>query len=105
MAERLVNGAERRIGDLVCKVAYSQLYAAHAPQNGDPVISVNGVIKTLTEVRPFNAQPESSKAIQWGIDLGDDTLTIGGDTWLIVGILPEQWLDGEPARFVMQLRK
>ena len=105
MAERLVDGAERRVGDLVCKVAYSQLYAAHEPQNGDPDIIINGVSKTLEEVRPVTAQLGNSKTIRWGIDLGDDTLTIGGDTWLIVEIEPEQWLDGEPARFTLRLRK
>lgn len=103
MAERLIDGAERKAGDLICKVAYSQLYAAHAAQNGDPAITVNGVSKTLAEVRPFVAQQGNN--IRWGIDLGDDTLTIGGDTWLIVSVEPEQWLDGEPARFVLRLRK
>lgn len=64
---------------------------------------MNNVAKTLAEVRPFTAQQGNN--IRWGIDLGDDTLTIGGDSWLIVGIEPEQWLDGEPARFVLRLRK
>lgn len=103
LSERLVDGVERKAGDLVCKVAYAQLQAAHNPKESDPVITVNGVVKTLAEVRTFSAQQGST--IRWGIDLGDDTLTIGGDTWLIVGIEPEQWLDNEPARFTLRLRK
>lgn len=103
MSERLIDGAERKMGDLTCKVSYAQLQAAHAPQISDPAITVNNVAKTLAEVRPFTAQQGNN--IRWGIDLGDDTLTIGGDSWLIVGIEPEQWLDGEPARFVLRLRK
>lgn len=105
ISERLVDGTERRAGDLVCKVSYAELFAAHGAKNTDPVITVNGVIKSLADVRPFSAQPGSNNNIRWGIDLGDDTLTIGGDVWLIVGIDPEQWLDGEPARFTLRLRK
>lgn len=105
MSERLVDGAERRAGDLVCQVAYTQLQAAHGAKEDDPAIVVNGVIKTIAEVRPFMAQLGMNNNIRWGIDLGNDTLTIGGDTWLIVGVDAEQWLNGEPARFTLRLRK
>ena len=105
MSERLVDGTERKAGDLVCQVAYTQLQAAHRAKEGDPAIVVNGVTKTLSEVRPFMAQLGMNNNIRWGIDIGDDTLTIGGDTWLIVGVEAEQWLDGEPARFTLRLRK
>lgn len=105
MSERLVDGAERKAGDLVCQVAYTQLQAAHKAKDGDPEIIVNGVTKTIAEVRPFMAQLGVNNNIRWGVDLGDDTLTIGGDTWLIVGVDAEQWLNGEPARFTLRLRK
>ncbi|MBO5680206.1 MAG: hypothetical protein J6T08_00690, partial [Lentisphaeria bacterium] len=105
MSERLIDGSERRAGDLVCKIAYSQLQAAHRAKDNDPDIIVNGVKKTLAEVRPFLAQLGSNNNIRWGIDLGDDTLSIGGDEWLIVGIEAELWLNGEPSRFTLRLRK
>lgn len=105
VAERLIDGSERKAGDFTCLVSYAQIQAAHKAQASDPVITVNGVIKSLADVRPFSAQPGSNNNIRWGIDLGDDTLTIGGDVWLIVGIDPEQWLNGEPARFTLRLRK
>jgi hypothetical protein len=86
-------------------VAYTQLQAAHKAKTSDPEIIVNGKVKQLSEVRPFLAQMGMNNNIRWGIDLGDDTLTIGGDTWLIVGVDAEQWLNGEPARFTLRLRK
>ena len=66
---------------------------------GDPEISINSIIKTLDEVRPFTA------AGNWGIDLGDDTLTIGGDTWSIAAVKGDKWLDNEPALMEFILRK
>lgn len=105
VSERLVDGTLRRAGDFTCRASYLQIAAAHAPQNGDPAITVNGVAKTLSEVRPFVAQSGNNNAIRWGIDLGDDTLTIGSEEWLIVGIEADKWLGGEPARFTLILRK
>lgn len=105
MSERLVDGSERKAGDLVCQVAYAQLQAAHRAKEDDPAIVVNGVTKTLAEVRPFLARLGVNNNIRWGIDLGDDTLTIGDDEWLIVGVDAEQWLNSEPSRFTLRLRK
>ena len=105
MSERLIDGTERKAGDLVCQVSYTQLQAAHRAKDGDPAIVVNGVTKNLAEVRPFMAQLGMNNNIRWGIDIGDDTLTIGDDEWVIVGVEAEQWLAGEPARFTLRLRK
>lgn len=103
VAERLIDGSERKAGDFTCLVSFAQIQAAHKAQASDPVITVNNVVKTLDEVRPFIAQ--AGNTIRWGIDLGDDILTIGGDEWLIVGVEAEKWLDAEPARFRLVLRK
>lgn len=105
MSERLVDGTERKAGDLVCQVAYTQLQAAHRAKDSDPEITINGKVKQLSEVRPFLARLGVNNNIRWGIDLGDDTLTIGEDEWIIVGVDAEQWLNSEPARFTLRLRK
>lgn len=103
MSERFVDGTSRKSGDFTCVVDYAQLKAAHNPQDADPEITINRVPKLLAEVRPFTAQQGNN--IRWGVDLGDDTLTIGGDVWLIVGVDAIDWLDGEPAKFRLILRK
>ena len=103
VSERFVDGTSRKSGDFTCVVDFAQLKAAHEPQINDPEITINRVPKLLADVRPFNAQTGNN--IRWGIDLGDDTLTIGGDDWLIVGIEALNWLDGEPAKFRLILRK
>ena len=103
VSERYVDGTERKSGDFTCVVDFAQLKAAHEPQNADPEITINRVPKRLEDVRPFNAQIGNN--IRWGVDIGDDTLTIGGDVWLIVGVEAIDWLDGEPAKFRLILRK
>lgn len=96
---RLVDGTRYRIGDFVCQIAYTRMKSAHAMQGTDPDIIVNGERMTLEEVRPFRASDN------WGISLGEDTLTTCGETWTIAGVRGELWLDGEPARFELTLRK
>lgn len=96
---RRVDGMNYLAGDFVCQVAFLRLKAAHQPLPGDPEISINSVVKTLDEVRPFTA------AGNWGIDLGDDKLAIGGDTWSIAAVKGDKWLDNEPALIEFTLRK
>ena len=95
----LVDGLNYRAGDFLCRAAFLRVKAAHDPQPDDPEIIVNRVVKTLAEVRPFTA------ARDWGIDLGDDALAIGGDVWNITGVKGDQWLDNEPALLEFTLRK
>lgn len=95
----LIDGLLYRPGDFLCQVAFLRLKDAFNTKDGDPQITINGKVKTLEETRPFTAQNN------WGIDLGDDTITIGGDTWTIVGIKSDKWLDNEPAILEFTLRK
>lgn len=96
---RLIDGLNYLAGDFVCQLAFLRLKTAMQSQTGDPEIKLNGVVKTLEEVRPFTA------GNNWGIDIGDDTLSIGGDTWTIAAVKADKWLDNEPARLELTLRK
>jgi hypothetical protein len=80
-------------------VAFVFLKDAFAPLPGDPEIRINGVVKTLSEIRPFNAKGN------WGIDPGDDQLVIGGDKWSIAAIRGLKFLDAEPAEIEFILRR
>lgn len=96
---RLVDGLNYLAGDFVCQVSYLQLAEAMKPQSGDPEIIVNGKASSLSEQRPFIASRN------WGIDVGDDVLSIGGDKWTIVAVKGEDWLNNEPSSFTLTLRK
>lgn len=96
---RLIDGLNYLAGDFVCQLAFLRLQTAMQSQPGDPEIKLNGVVKTLEEMRLFTA------GNNWGIDIGDDTLTIGGDTWTIAAVKADKWLDNEPALLELTLRK
>lgn len=96
---RLVDGKNYTAGDWLCEVAYLNLQAAIVDKPGDPQITINGVVKTISELRPFIA------SANWGIDIGDDTLTIGGDEFTIGSINALDWLNNEPATLQLVLRK
>ena len=96
---RLVDGLNYLSGDFVCQLAFLRLQAAMKSQADDPDIVSNGVSMTLEKARPFTASNN------WGIDIGNDTLTIGGDTWTIAAVKADKWLDNEPARLELTLRK
>ena len=96
---RLIDGTNVLSGDFTCSVDFLQFRRAFEALPDDPVITINGVVKNLAELRPQTASNH------WGVVPGDDTLTIGGDKWQIVGVVGEKWLDGEPAVVVLTLRK
>lgn len=96
---RLIDGSNILSGDFTCAVDFLQFRRAFEPVAGDPVITINGVVKSLADLRPTTA------ANHWGVDLGDDYITIGGDKWQIVGVVGDMWLDGEPALVNLTLRK
>ena len=96
---RLIDGSNVLSGDFTCTVDFLHFRRAFEPVAGDPAITINGVVKSLAELRPQTASNH------WGVVPGDDTLTIGGDKWQIVGVVGEKWLDGEPAVIVLTLRK
>lgn len=96
---RLVDGMKYLAGDFVCQVAFLRMKTAHDSLPGDPVITINREEKTLDEVRPFTS------AGNWGVCIGCDTFTIGGDVWNIAGVLALQWLSNEPALLEFTLRK
>lgn len=96
---RLVDGLNYLSGDFICQIAFLRLKTAMQSQPDDPEIMLNNVVKTLEEVRPFTASNN------WGIDVGDDTLTIGNDTWEIAAVKADKWLDNEPALLELTLRK
>ena len=94
----LVDGRNYLAGDFVCKVAFMKLKKAFVPLPSDPEININGITKTLADIRPFTADGN------WGVDIGDDKLVIGGDKWTIAGVRGLKWLDSEPAEFEFTLR-
>ena len=96
---RLVDGLNYLSGDFICQIAFLRLQTAMQSQPDDPEIKLNNVVKTLEEVRPFNASNN------WGIDVGYDTITIGNVSWKIAAVMADKWLDNEPALLELTLRK
>jgi hypothetical protein len=96
---RLIDGSNVLSGDFTCTVDYLQFITAFETMPDDPEITINGVVKHLADLRPVTASNN------WGVDLGDDYITIGGDKWQIVAVQGLKWLDGEPALLELTLRK
>lgn len=96
---RLIDGSNVLSGDFTCTVDFLQMINVFSPKPDDPVITINGVSKSIADLRPVTA------ANNWGIDLGDDYITIGGDKWQIVAVQGLKWLNSQPALLQFTLRK
>ena len=96
---RLVDGMNYLAGDFVCDVSFINLAKAFLPLESDPVLIVNGKETSLSLQRPFTASDN------WGISVGVDTLSIGGDVWTITAVAGIDWLNNEPSSFRLTLRK
>ncbi len=94
----LTDGNNILATDMQIPVAFIRWDKAHDTQQGDPAVIVNGVAKSLRDVRPVTAQG------CWGVEPGIDTLTVGGSEYTVIGIVPEQFLDNAPARLSLILR-
>lgn len=98
VSQRLVDGVNYQANDFICECAYLHVKEAMTDRPDDPAITVNGVVKTLAEVRPMDAEHG------FGIDAGDDLLTIGGAKFTIVRVDGLKWLDSEPSVLRFTLR-
>lgn len=98
VSQRLVDGVNYQANDFTCDCAFLTVKEALTDRPDDPVITVNGVVKTLPEVRPVDA------AHSWGIDTGDDLITVGGAKFSIVRVDGLKWLDAEPSVLRFTLR-
>ena len=100
----LVDGKNYLSSDWLCEVAFLRVKAAFEPLPGDPEITVNGVNKTLPELRPV-LPGEDENGIQWGFDIGDDLLTVGGARYVIRRVNALDWLNEEPATLELVLKR
>ena len=98
VSHRLVDGVNYQANDFVCECAYLTVKEAMTDKAEDPVITVNGVVKSLAEVRPVDA------AHSWGIDTGEDLITVGGAKFNIIRVDGLKWLDSEPSVLRFTLR-
>lgn len=98
VSQRLVDGINYQANDWICDCAYLTIKEAMTDKAGDPAITVNGVVKSLPEIRPMDA------AHGWGIDAGDDTISVGGADFTIVRVDGLKWLDAEPSVLRFTLR-
>jgi hypothetical protein len=98
VSQRLVDGVNYQANDFTCDCAFLTVKEALTDRPDDPIITVNGVGKTLAEVRPADA------AHGWGIDAGDDTISVGGADFTIVRVDGIKWLDAEPSVLRFTLR-
>lgn len=101
---RLVDGKNYIAGDTITEISYLKYLDARAPISTDPEIISGGVAKTLNDMRPL--------AKTFGIELGTDTLAIGGVTWFICRADADGWQTDEdnngvavPAKLRLTLRK
>lgn len=95
---RLVDGKNYLAGDLVCEIAFSELWSARTPLASDREIIVNGVQKSLDDVRPYHSG-------DCGIDIGIDTLCFGELEYDIANIEGLNWLNNEPAKYLITMRR
>lgn len=100
----LVDGKNYLASDWLCEVAFLRVLEAFEPLPDDPQITINGVIKTLPEIRPV-LPGEDDNGIQWGFDIGDDLVTIGGAKYVIRKINALDWLDNAPATLQLVLKR
>jgi hypothetical protein len=100
----LVDGKNYLASDWICEVAFLRVLDAFKPLPGDPEITINGVVKTLAEIRPV-MPGEDPNGIQWGFDIGDDLLTIGGARYAIRKVNALDWLNEEPASLQLVLKR
>lgn len=98
VSQRLVDGVNYQANDFVCECAYLTVKEALTDKADDPAITVNGVVKSLADIRPVDA------AHGFGIDTGDDLLTIGGAKFNIIRVDGLKWLDSEPSVLRFTLR-
>ena len=98
VSQRLVDGVNYQANDFICDCAYLHVKEALTDKAGDPAITVNGVVKTLPEIRPMDA------AHGWGIDAGDDIISVGGANFSIVRVDGLKWLGAEPSVLRLTLR-
>ena len=100
----LVDGKNYLSSDWLCEVAFLRVKSAFEPLPGDPEITVNGVVKSLPELRPV-LPGEDENGIQWGFDIGDDLLTVGGARYVIRRVNALDWLNEEPATLELVLKR
>ncbi len=101
---RLVDGKNYLSSDWLCEVAFLRVKSAFEPLPGDPEITINGVVKSLAEIRPV-LPGEDENGIQWGFDIGDDLLTVGGARYVIRRVNALDWLNEEPATLELVLKR
>lgn len=95
---RMIDGKNYVSGDLIMPVAFLVMVDAMKPLSSDPVITIGGHAKTLTDLRPYS--PDTC-----GIIIGKDTVTLGGREYKIANIAPAGWLDGEPSSYTITARR
>lgn len=100
----LVDGKNYLSSDWLCEVAFLRVKEAFEPLPGDQEITINGVVKSLAEIRPV-LPGEDENDIQWGFDIGDDFLTVGGARYVVRKINALDWLDNEPATLQLVLKR
>lgn len=100
----LVDGKNYLASDWLCEVAFLRVKEAFEVLPGDPEITINGVVKSLAEIRPV-LPGEDINSIQWGFDVGDDIIDIGGARYVIRKINALDWLNEEPATLQLVLKR
>jgi hypothetical protein len=100
----LVDGKNYLSSDWLCEVAFLRVKEAFEALPDDPEITINNVVKSLAEIRPV-LPGEDINGIQWGFDVGDDIIDIGGARYVVRKINALDWLDNEPATLQLVLKR
>lgn len=100
----LVDGKNYLASDWLCEVAFLRVVDAFKPHPEDPEITINGVVKSLAEIRPV-LPTDDENGVQWGFDLGDDILNIGGARYTVRKVNALDWLNNEPATLQLVLKR
>ena len=100
----LIDGKNYLASDWICEVAFLRVVEAFKALPDDPKITINGVEKSLAEIRPVLPPADANSDIQWGFDVGDDMLNVGGTKYTIRKVEALDWLDNEPSSFQLILK-
>ncbi len=94
----LIDGEDIKADDTILKCAYLDILNSKSSQSNDPVITENGVIKTLSDLRPMNLK-------NGGIDRQSDTLEFCGIIYQFKNIEAKDFYSNIPTEYSFQLRE
>lgn len=101
LSDYIVSTREYEAGDLRVDVAYQEFLDAIAEMHSDdPAVEIDGVAKSLAELRGGGGN-----AFSGGIDMTSDWLDFAGKRWRFLKMVPRTYWAGVPSVVRLHLRE